>query len=789
MPDSAHPLPAWCRRNREVMPAEAAPCAFDLPERLTRHNPRWGGEEPAGCWVDGAPLGNGDFGAMIYGPPENLTCILGKTDLWIRSTERSFFPPGSYADLLRIYRAGDREAFTRLQPSDPHWADSFRPSTLTNAGFFRLHLAEAAGARGFERELSLHDAVWHARFAAEGLDNMWPETPDFELLSFVSPPHEVMVLRVRRARLPLRSFTWRLNRERHPQLPPPSVGEEMSLAWLEQELLRGDRYALAVYQAGPPVVLTPTTRGVVGECDAEEEREAVFYLAAASRREVENPVSLACERAVRAAEIGVDALYAAHAEYWAEQWGRCWVQCAEEPVERAWYMSNYLAGSTLRPGKVSPGLQGMWVKENRPPWNADFHGNVNIQAIYQGILGANRMELFEPYVRLYHEMLPQCRRDTRAYFGVEGVRFPHAGDIDGFEVCDPPWFTLAVSLAPSSWIARLFWWAYQHTLDRDFLAETAYPILREVARCYLGLLWLAGKGPDGRWRVEPSIWGEACATTFDAWSTDSSYDTAAMMAAFQQACDGAEILGADPEEAAAWREALAALPPLPVDEEGIWLAWPHHPRNFRTGAGSFFYQVFPCEVASAFHGPEELREGARTTWAWAREQTSSAWCGGTPTAAAARMGDAEWALRSAAEITRNGLNANPVQGLIQADHGTGMALALNSMLLLGLDGALILFPGLPARVDAAFHSLRAPGAVLVSAAQSGGKVTHAAFQSLRGGPLRVLNPFDPAAYAVEELTLHVRKDGEMVSHFTAGYRDLIEWEVEAGAIYRLDVVK
>jgi hypothetical protein len=776
----------WWSRNREIMPADAAPGSFDLTAHLAQHNPRWSATEgPISYWSSGVPLGNGDFGALVYGPPENLTLLLGKNDLWLRNNDRSYLPGTRYADLLKMFRAGDRAAFEALLPTDPLWADHFRPSTAINGGFFRLSLAEGSATNKFNQELHLQDATWRASFEASGLDNMWATPPDFEMDAFASAPDEVLVLRIRRHRLPLRSLTWRLNREKHQLLPDATVGGEGSLAWLEQVMLKGDRYAIAVLQAGPTPHLTRAQRSVIGETSTDTEHEVTFYLAAASHRDSPDPRALACARVTQAAQRGWDALHDTHKKQWALQWDRAWVSCSDAKVERPWYISNYLCATTLRPGKVSPGLQGMWIKENFPPWCADFHGNVNIQALYMGLMGANRMEYFEPCVRLYHEMRPQCQKDARDYFGTEGARYPHAGGIEGHELCEENWLPLAVSIGPSSWIARLFWWAYRQTLDRDFLAQAGYPIIKDVALYYEGLLKLAGKGPDGRYRLEPSIYSEYYATTFDAWGTNSTYDIVCMRDTFQQAADAADALALDTDLSKHWRLLHSELPALPANEQDIWMIFPQHPKNVKVEAGSWCYPVFPGEIASAFHGSAVERKQAQATWAYARENCKSAWCAGCPTVAAARMGDAEWAFRYASGLSKNGLN-DAVGGIMQAEHGTGMSLALNNMLLLGVEDQIVLFAGMPVTVDAAFHSLRAPGAILVSAEQRGSQVTHAAFQALHGGKVKVLNPFDPGPG--KKVRLHVRNTttNAVIATWEKSWRELVEWTAEPGVVYQLE---
>ena len=59
----------WSRRHRENMPESAAPYPFDIEAGIAQHNPRWTRDSQTSYWAHGAPLGNGDFGAIVYGPP------------------------------------------------------------------------------------------------------------------------------------------------------------------------------------------------------------------------------------------------------------------------------------------------------------------------------------------------------------------------------------------------------------------------------------------------------------------------------------------------------------------------------------------------------------------------------------------------------------------------------------------------------------------------------------------------------------------------------------------------
>ena len=760
---------------------------------LNRCSPRWEGADGyTAYWGDGAPLGNGDFGAMVYGAPDNLSFLLGKNDLWLRSTTRSLFPGDSFQQLVDIYRRKDDVAFKKLAPADPAWSDTFRPSTLTNAGFLTMNIAEASSTARMSQVLRLGDGTWHARFEASGLDNMWPEKPDHEIDAYVSAPDEVLVIRIRRHRLPLRPFSWRLSRPAHELLPPPETGANDRMAWLEQALFQGDRYAIAVLQTGVGVEMTPARRAVLAETGTDPVKETVLYVAMATTNDGDNPLEIASVRVARAATRGYAALHADHAAWWSTFWQRSWFTCSELKVEKGWYLSNYLTGSIMRPGRVSPGLQGMWCKENFPPWCADFHGNANIQAIYQGVLGSNHIDLFEPYAALFWRMRPQCRRDTESFFKMPGVRYPHAGSIDGHEMTEPGWIALAASYTPSSWIARMFWFAYLHTGDREFLATVAYPILKDVAEFYAGILDFSGKDAQGRYGITLSIWGEDNASTLEGWGESSIYDICSFMAAFQQAADAATLLGVDEQERNRWNAMRQNLPDLPVDEEGVWLKWQDHPKNDRFTALSLYQQVFPSEIASLYSGPEKLRRQAMTSW-WnhARHTMNNAWIGGTPSVGAMRLGDREWAWTSlAAGGTNTGIGGGKIAGLIQADHGPGLAFGINSACVLVDGGLLVLFAGIPPEIDTAFHSLRVPGALLVSAEQRGGQVIHVAIQSLHGGPVCLLNPFDPGR-TDNRGRIDVRvigDDGSVLNSAMIEHHARIEWQGNAGVVYRVEPV-
>ena len=55
--------------------------------------------------------------------------------------------------------------------------------------------------------------------------------------------------------------------------------------------------------------------------------------------------------------------------------------------------------SSSQPGNLPANLQGLWNYRLIPPWDSDYHNNINIQMCYWGVLPSNLAECYDPLVR------------------------------------------------------------------------------------------------------------------------------------------------------------------------------------------------------------------------------------------------------------------------------------------------------------------------------------------------------------------------------------------------------
>jgi hypothetical protein len=758
-----------CRHNRFTA---------DISERLQAYRMVWGA--PAGPpteWKAGAALGNGDFGAMLYGTPADFGIALGKSDLWdgIPGT-KSNFRGESFAELRQIFAAQDREAFNRLF-AEPEVSPK---SHATGGGTLRLHFFDQAGCHSPQLSCDLATGTAELEFFPYGMDTDLHTWGKVKVQSLVSRATQVLALRVMATDIcpgfavdptlrrnfppeiaPVGSVTWELARGESRFLPAAETIQRDGVVLLKQTFNNGDCVvtAIAANHCGMESYAAGTR--AVGVFRTVEGSPLEIYLTLVTSRDAADPVAEA-ERRVRAAmTAGYESIHREHTRWWREFWNRSAIYLSDSTLEQWYYVSLYYCASALAPGRQSPGLQGVWVHEEVPAWFGDYHSNVNLQAVYWGLFGANRIELLEPFLRLIQQLYPQAKRDTESYFRMKGVRFPHAASIEGYELTEADWAaSLGISVGGSGWLAMLLFDLYRYTMDRQLLAHKIYPLLAEVADFYADFLtWNA---ENERFDLFPSLFFEALSPRLASVGTNSLYELSLVRGAFKVALDAATQLGADSDKRQRWQHTFDALADFPRNEHGEWIGF--EGRDLRKTGGHQFDlpPVFPGEHVSKWHGPQQWRDAARQTLL-ARDpqhsKTGQAWCGGQGVRELIRMGEVEAVRRAAAYTpsnvpTTNALTHNWMSHYLQTEHAMGMCSVPVEMLVLQTGDVLRVLPCFPADVTAAFHGLRVPGAFLVSGEKRGALLDYLIIESLAGGTLRLANPWPGMTARVRDADSH-----------------------------------
>ena len=95
-------------------------------------------------------------------------------------------------------------------------------------------------------------------------------------------------------------------------------------------------------------------------------------------------------------------------------------------------MGRYLLIGSSRPGQLPANLQGLWNEQLTPPWNSDYHLNINLQMNYWPAEVTNLSELHAPLFDYLEALVPSGRRTAKVHYGARGWVAHHLSDVWGF---------------------------------------------------------------------------------------------------------------------------------------------------------------------------------------------------------------------------------------------------------------------------------------------------------------------------------------------------------------------
>ncbi|MFI6479733.1 glycosyl hydrolase family 95 catalytic domain-containing protein [Nonomuraea sp. NPDC050663] len=703
-------------------------------------------DRPATDWESQSlPIGNGAMGVSVYGGVATERLPFNEKTLWTGGPgSKEGYDFGDWATPRPGAIAGIQEALDREGTLSPGEVAARLGQAKRGYGAYqtfgelRLEFGHA-DASGYERELSLDEAVARVRYDCDGVGH----TREY----FASHPGGVVVGRLAASEPGGLSFTVRHTSPHAPEITV-SDGRLTIRGALDDNGLR--------FEAQLQVLTTGGSRtDHLDHLSVTGADSAVLILSAGTDYAPVHPAYRGDDPHDRvtaavdaAAAAGYQALLLEHLADYRELFDRVRLEIGQQeppiPTDRqlaaytggasahdraleATYFAygRYLLISSSRAGSLPANLQGVWNDVTDPPWSADYHVNINLQMNYWPADQTNLSETFAPYDRFVKSLVEPGRRTAREMFGSRGWVVHNETTPFGFtgvhDYAEAFWFPEA-----AAWLAQHLFDHYRYSLDVTYL-ESVYPVMRELAHFWVDNL----VEREGRLVVSPSYSPEhGDFTAGAAMSQQIVYDL------FTNVLEAAEALGDDEQEV---RQALARLDPgLRIGSWGQLQEWADDldsPGDEHRHASHLF----------GLHPGRQIRPGtpfaeAAMVSLVARGDGGTGWSKAWKINFWARLRDGDHAHTMLAEQLRLSTLDNlwDTHPPFQLDGNFGATSGIAEMLLQSHTGVIDVLPALPrAWRDGSVHGLRARGNVTVSLTWRDGAATEVVLHAGSDGPLRV----------------------------------------------------
>ncbi|MFZ4774832.1 MAG: glycoside hydrolase N-terminal domain-containing protein, partial [Terrimicrobiaceae bacterium] len=378
---------------------------------------------PAAVWDAALPIGNGRLGAMIFGGVADERLQLNEDTLWDGYPLDPSNPEALQAlpEVRRLLFEGRNQEAVELAGKTmlgkPH-----RVKAYQSLGELLLETPALPSVSNYRRTLDLATATATVTYMQDGIS--------FTREMFSSAPAGVIVARFTANKPGSINLRLTLKRQQDAQCftHPTGIHTIVLRGRIACNDENGEPRGLC-FAAGVRVVASGgTVANAGGVLSVTEADRVMLFIDGATNYRGGEPEELCAERLRTAAEKTFKVLKAEHVADHQKLFARVAIDLGsagpdvealptDERLTRIkeghadpglvathFQYGRYLLIGSSRPGALPANLQGIWCWEMSPPWNADFHTNINIQMNYWPAETTNLSECHLPLFDLMESL-------------------------------------------------------------------------------------------------------------------------------------------------------------------------------------------------------------------------------------------------------------------------------------------------------------------------------------------------------------------------------------------------
>lgn len=548
-------------------------------------------QKPAECWSEALPVGNGRFGGMVFGRPDQEMIQINEDSVWsgkkldrINPDAREKLP--QIRRLLRKGKIAQAQELTMYALSGvPNSQRSYQ-----TAGECYIQMHGLGEITQYRRELDLEEGIARVQFVADGI------TYQREVIA--SAPAGCLAVRMTtKERVPF-SFDCHLGRKHN--FTDEVLREDGNLVYFQVDGGNdGISFSTALLaDVRPEQTVDGGTVRTIGEfLIVKNVTECILYIDTETSFRYADYCKAAKERCRTAAVRGWDCLKKEHLKDYQELYGRMELHYGQSDsvqeqiptdvrlkevqggatdlglLELYFQYGRYLLISSSRSGSLPANLQGIWNDSLTPAWESKYTVNINAEMNYWMAETANLPECHLPFFDLLQRVCENGKETARRMYGCGGSVCHHNTDLYADTAPQDHCITSAFWVMGEAWMATHIWEHYLFTRDKEFLREN-FHVLEQSVRFFYDFLI---EGPDGTLVTSPSLSPENTYQRKDGASgvlcESPAMDTEILLELFQAYIGACKVLEKDRKEIEYAQAVMKRFPPLKIGRYGQLQEW------------------------------------------------------------------------------------------------------------------------------------------------------------------------------------------------------------------------